>query len=272
MKRNKLGVIIFLAIIILFLIGIFIKRDVHFNNNEYFTQDSIAINSSNINENANELDLRFFDQITGCSVVPENIEITPREPGKSNNIISNKQISKNGSVMKHLSNGLYDITVDAKGYKPLKTFFNLKDQTIYINFNLDPINIPKELSDSLIQSLHKTGIMAVVGCIVDEYKGAPLERVKINTSDEIVKTFSSKKGFFQIMIPLPESDDDAKLRGTIYFSLDQYITEVRENFDMWSNGDYVFKIKMIKGSGLNRVSVIDNREVSREILPKKAIR
>lgn len=267
-----MGMFIFLVILILILIGIFIKRDVHFNNKENLRQDSVAFENSNINENANELDLRFFDGITGYSVVPENVEIIPREPGKSNKSISSNQISKNGSAFKRLSNGLYDMTVDAKGYKPLKTFFDLKDQTIHINFNLDPINIPKELSDSCIQSLHKPDVMVVVGCIVDDFTGAPLEKVKINTSDDIVKTYSTKKGFFQIIIPLAESDDDAKLRGTIYFSLDHYITEVRENFDMWSNGDYVFKIKMVKGSGLNKVSVIKNREVSREILPKVDMR
>lgn len=285
MKRIKYWVLLILILILIsIVIGILIKRDVHSFNQDNLTkdtktQDTIrdtiiqkaiegnnAIKSSNINENANELNFRFFDEITGYAVVPEYVEIIQRENGKSNKSISNRQISKNGSVLKRVANGVYDITVNAEGYKPMKTFFNLNDQTVNINFNLVPINPPNELSVSYIQSLHQTDAMVIVGSIVDDFTGKPLKKVEVYTADNIEKTYSNERGFFQLTIPLAEDDQKVELRGTIYFKLNNYITEVRGNFDMWPKGDYIFKIRMKKGSGTNREKVIQNREVSRIIL------
>lgn len=233
------------------------------------TQDTIVtreiVNQGVVNENANELNLRFFDELTGYAVVPEYVEIKQREDGKSHRSISSGQISKNGSILKRVANGVYDITVSAVGYLPMKTFFDLKDQKMNIHFNLVPINPPKELSDLYIQSLHKPDIMVIVGCIVDDLTGNPLTGVEVYTADKIGITYSNENGFFQLNIPLSEEEQQVELRGTIYFKLNNYITEVRQKFDMWSNGDAIFKIRMTAGSGLNSVSVLENRQPSREI-------
>ncbi|GAB1453448.1 hypothetical protein MASR2M47_35040 [Draconibacterium sp.] len=221
-----------------------------------------------INENANELNFRFFDELTGYAVIPEYVEIKRREDGKSHRSISNGQISKNGTVIKRVANGAYDISVSAIGYLPMKTFFDLNDQTLNINFNLVPINPLNELTDLYIQSLHQPGMMVIVGCIVDDLTGKPLKKVQIYTSDKIVTTYSNEKGYFHLRIPLPEVEQQVELRGTIYFKLNNYITEVRQKFDMWSNGDAIFQIRMITGSGLNTISILENRLPSREIITK----
>lgn len=241
-------------------------------NRDSIAKDSICLeetlNQNIINENANELQLTFVDAVTGYAVVPENIEIKKRGTDDLNRNISRKEILNNNSVIKHVSNGVYDITVYAEGYKPMQTFFDFNKQTVNINFNLVPVNRPKELSVSYIQSLHQDEAMVIVGSILDDSTRKPLEHVEVYTEDNIEKTFSNKSGFFQLIIPLAEKEEEVQSRGTIYFKLNQYITEERENFDMWPNGDFIFKIKLKKGSGLNKKEVIQNRKINRTILTK----
>ncbi|MFA5973924.1 MAG: hypothetical protein WC780_16355 [Lentimicrobiaceae bacterium] len=239
--------------------------------NDTIAKDSTQIKivkQVEINENANELNLRFFDEVTGYAVVPEYVEIKQREDGKSNRSISNTQISKNGSVLIRVANGGYDITIYAEGYKPMQTFYNLNDLKVNINFSLVPVNRPKELSVPFIQSLHQDDVMVIVGTIVDDTTGRPLKNVELYTEDNIAKTNSNESGYFQLLIPLAEEENQVESRGTIYFKLNGYVTEEREHFDLYPNGDLIFKIRMKKGSGINKVKLFKHREVNREIINK----
>jgi hypothetical protein len=221
----------------------------------------------NSNENASELNFRFFDVKTGYAVVPENVEIQPRGTGLLKTIKSN-QIAGNGTVIKRLANGAYDIKVKAKGYEPMQTFFDLNNQTVNLRFNLVPVNPPEELSVSTIQSLHKENAMVIVGSVVDDFTGEPLNNVAICTEDRAAKAITDKRGFFKLIIPLAENARQVELRGTIYFVRENFNTEVRDNFDMWSNGDYIFQIRMGKGSGINKSKIVQNREALRTIWSK----
>ncbi len=284
-KRNYVLLLLLIVVAIAIFFsknGNFLKRDM-INNDSIFQDKSKDKNSvidniiedttimiksveqASIDENANELNLRFFDEVTGYAVVPESVEIMIRDNGNTNKDISKGQISKNGTVLKHVSNGKYDIIVKAKGYLPINTFFDLNDQTVNINFNLAPINPPKEFSIANIQSLHQSDAMVIVGSIVDDIEGNPLENVNIYTLDGIAKTRSTDNGFFQLIIPLAENEHQVEERGTINFVLDKYITEVWKDFDMWPNGDYKFIIRMKKGSGINEIKVVQNRDVIRMI-------
>jgi len=229
---------------------------------------SIRVSSQNVQQGQSKLNLRFFDEATGCVVIPNNVEIKQRENSKISCNFSNKQIASNGTVLIPLANGIYDITVFASSYKPMTTYFDLNNQTLNVNFNLVPIVPIKELSSEYIQSLHQADAMVIVGFIVDDATGMPLDKVVIYSADKIANSLTKKNGFFQLILPLAENENAVENRGTLYFKKNNYTTEVRQKFDMWPSGDVILQIRMKKGVGLNKENIIQNRDVNRLLLDK----
>jgi hypothetical protein len=210
-----------------------------------------------------ELDLRFIDESTGFVITPDNVKINRRNGGSEEYF---DKTQRPITIQKQLENGLYDITVTANGYKPMSTYFDLQSQTVNVNFNMTPVAVPKELSVAYVQSLHSSNSMVLVGTTIDDVTGKPLSDVEIFSKDGVARSKSDKKGFFHIVVPLAYNKDQLKDRGVILYKKEKYKTEIRENFDMWPNGDAIVKIRMVRGNGQNRVRVIQDREVNQVVL------
>lgn len=209
--------------------------------------------------------LRFQDEGTGLAVVPDNIEVRGKNGGKALQI-SKEQIAANGTASVKLDNGPYDITVKAPGYEPMSSSFQLNNQMLDVNFNLVPLNPAKELSSEYIQSFHRKDAIVIVGFIADNATGKPIENVEVRSADKKAKTFSKSNGFFQLTLPLAENENIVEERGTLFFEKASYTTEVRQNFDMWPNGDLILQVRMKKGTGLSKEDILPTRKANREIL------
>lgn len=230
---------------------------------------SLSNQAQNLTSKPSSFNIRFFDEGTGIKIIPENITIVQRGDVKINLRFNKKQISKNGTILIPIDNGTYDITVEAQGFKPMSSYFKLGNQSLKVNFNLVPIVPTKELSSNYIQPLHRPDAMIVVGFVVDDYSGNPLDSVLIYSEDKKAKTYSKKNGFYQLVLPLPESEKTAAARGTVYFKKKNYTTEVRQNFDIFPNGDIIIPMRLTKGTGVNRVEIIQKRIAERTVISKK---
>ena len=102
--------------------------------------------------------------------------------------------------------------------------------------------------------------------MVDDLTGLPMDKVIVYSGDEVAKAETNANGFFQLILPLPEDEKSIINRGKLLFEKNGYTTELRQNFDMWPNGDAIFQVRMKKGSGLHKVNIIQKREANRVIL------
>ncbi len=209
---------------------------------------------------SNILNLRFLDVSTGYFVIPDEVIITQRENKEFAMTIPSEKIAENGTISISFVNGTYDITVNAPDYFSMSTFFLLSNDTLNVNFNLEPITTLNELTDTFIQSLQSKDAVVLTGVIVDDISGKPLNHVRVYLKDNTASTFSKENGYFILKANLPENESEKANRNIMLFEKDDYITEIRKNFDMWPYGDAIIQIRMNKGSGTHEAEIILSRQ------------
>ncbi len=224
-----------------------------------FVNESGGLNSEN---HTSGLNLRILDVETGMAVIPSSVEFVQRENKEVRHRFSKGDISENGTIDIPLFNGTYDISVYADGYQTMTSFFTFEDNQLNVNFNLEPLSPSKFLSSDYIQSYHTRNAIVIVGFIVDDLTGKPIDGVKVSSKDKICEAISRRDGFFQLILPLADHGSEVPLRNNLQFERSGYNTEIRENFDMWSNGDLILRIRMVRGNGANKEKVLRNREAS----------
>lgn len=202
----------------------------------------------------------FRNASTGYSIVPDKIQI--EQLNKNNSIIDvlSNEIDKNAGVSITVPNGKYNIVVTKEGYKPMITTFTVNEKIIKANFNLVSLVPRYELSSQYIKSLNRSDAMIIVGFIVDDESGEPIQNVQVFSQDGKGKTSSDKNGFYQLILPLPENQNSISSRNVLVIQKIGYVTEIRQDFDMWENGDMILSFRLHKGTGANRESVITERK------------
>lgn len=168
-------------------------------------------------QNQSEFNLRFRDIVTGYSVIPDHVEIKPKEGGKFEYSIAKNQVSPNGTVSIRVAKGEYNISVLAEGYAPMTSDFKIENGEMNVGFELQSLLPRVEFSIPYIQSLQRKDAMVIYGSVVDDVTGKPMANVEVHTADKIVKTTSNEKGFFQLVIPLAENKNILAGRGVILF-------------------------------------------------------
>jgi hypothetical protein len=206
--------------------------------------------------------IRFLDVSTGYAVNPDAVDIQKRGGQAEIFRSSAKDTDPYGALEVTVPNATYDITVRKTDYLPMSTYFELYNNDLKINFNLEPLVPQKELSSKYIESLHRSDALVVVGYIVDDNSAKPLTGVKIFQEDKSTQTSSDKNGFFQFHVALPRKSDSISKRNSLVFQKNGYSTEIRRNFDMWPNGDMILQIRMKKGGGTHEEKILLNRNAS----------
>lgn len=209
---------------------------------------------------------RFMDAATGVRVIPTTLTITPRVSKEKEIIIDKKDISANGEIEVQQKDGVYDIGVEAKGYKQIHTWFEVRQQKLKVNIKLDPEKPVSVLTHDFIGALHTKNAMVVTGFVVDDAAGKPLTGVMISTIDDEVNTYTDSNGYYLLRIPLANDREGITRRGTLLFEKSKYTTEIRQQFDMWGNGDMILPVRMQKGSGEHVVNILEKREPYRETI------
>jgi hypothetical protein len=211
---------------------------------------------------------KFIDEVTGVRVLP--YEVIVKEPNNRNQQykIDAGKIAGNGTAFLPLTNGVYDVTVSAVGYKQVATYFEVQDKKINVNFKMEPQSPPAEVSVDYIRSLHKADAMVITGYVVADELGLPLDSVLVYSADKAARTVTDKRGYFKLVLPLPVSDAQVEARNKVLFARQGYTTEVRQRFDMWPNGDAMLKIRLTRGSGVHTVDIVKKREPMRAVINK----
>lgn len=238
------------------------KNDVNDSSYSKATDDNLqhVTTPTDIDKVNNQggFNLRFFDVETGVKVIPKSVDIVNRNTNEKK-VIEAGTIKENGTVSVSLDKGVYDVTVIANGFETMMTYFPIDGKILDVNFNLEPVNPNPKLSSNYTQGLLSKDKMLMVGYIVNAELGLPLKGVRVSTIDEIVETYSDEDGFYSIEIPLPSNVDEVDTRNTLLFEKKGYSTLLVSDFDMWSNGELTFPVRLHEGVGKDSTQILSSR-------------
>lgn len=194
------------------------------------------------------LPVRVFDSATGASVAV-SIRVMSLETGF---IVAN---SAGERALFELAEGSYALIASATGYVPLSTQVSIREGEPLPAYELhmDPVMVPKQVRSDELQRLHKPNHMVFTGYVTSEETGKPLANVVVSAPAHNVATVSDDSGFFALTVPLRDAKQITQRYVDLLFAKPGYQTQRRERAEMWSGGDWIYKIRLVSGVGSETV-------------------
>ena len=192
--------------------------------------------------------LRFFDSVTGVRIVPEALAI---EGQGFENIWRSPSDFEGELQQENLAVGNYKMVALADGYLPMETVAAIESNKIArYDFYLQAQNGHPLLAPEYIHTLKRNDATLICGFVSDE-KGNPLQDVQVLTNNGGIST-TDHNGYFRTYISTNLAT------GEITLEKEGFRSEYRRNIELWSGGDWAYRIRLSKGNGL--VEVDEDRE------------
>ncbi len=199
--------------------------------------------------------VRFIDSETGYAIKPDAVSVDSQ-------ILSGV---KSGRAMLKLGPGSHVVTVNSAQHQPMSGIVNVGDGSPQkIQFMLDPVVTPKEVSSEHVASLHREGATVFVGYVVDDESGEPMENVSVSSGLDGTRTRTDARGYFRIYVPVKAGRNGEQ--ANLIFAKPGYQSEQRINLELWSNGDWIYRIRLSRGEG---VKFVDENQFRRRTAPSQ---
>jgi hypothetical protein len=204
--------------------------------------------------------LRFVDSATGHAVKPTTVEATPPE-GKPTRRVRRNGVTAEGRTTLDLQAGVHTIHVTAPGYQPMTGEFTVQPDNPYqLVFQLDPIAPPQEIEPTTIATLHRVNETVFLGFVVAEDSGQPVANAVVKTEPSGRETRTDARGYFQIYVPVQTREEATNAPAKISFAHPGFRTEERRYLELWSEGDWIYRIRLDRGDG---IKTVDERTLRR---------
>ncbi len=211
--------------------------------------------------NNNSLQIRFVDSATGYAVQPAMVATRSALSDRSGERLNQSAISAAGRATLSLKPGAHTITVAAPGYQPMSGAFEVLPQNPYnLEFQLDPLVPPREIQPDYVTTLHRAEETVFAGYVVDDESGQPLANALVRAEPSGKESPTDARGYFQIHVPVQTLAEATESPASLAFSQTGFRTEVHQYLELWSEGDWVYRIRLIPGAGKNTV---DERQLRR---------
>jgi Putative Ig domain/Stage II sporulation protein len=228
------------------------------------------LNGQAVASQAMDLPVQFVDSMTGYAVQPDSVEVVSSgEPTNSNHRMQRSRFSKSGHGVVSLKQGQgsYQIQIHSPDYEAMSATVALDGGNTKLRFLLDPIHPPEELKSERINELHRSGQTLLLGFIVDDETGEPLNGVRVVSTPSGKSTRSDARGFFEFYVPAQTEGQMEQSPASLLFRKQGWQTENRKYLELWENGDVIYQVRLKRGAGVNEV---DEREFRhREPRPAK---
>ena len=210
---------------------------------------------------AHTVRLRFVDSATGYAVKPDAVEATSVEGNKKPLRVRRNGVKSDGQTTLTLAEGQHTIKVSAPGYRPMAGEFMVLPQNPYnIVFQLDPIAQPRELQPEHVAALHRVNQTVFVGFLVDEESGQAIADAIVRTEPSGNQTRTDTRGYFQIYVPVQTLPEATTTPAKLIFTANGFRTEERQYLELWSEGDWIYRIRLDRGAG---IKTVDERTLRR---------
>jgi hypothetical protein len=150
-----------------------------------------------------------------------------------------------------LAAGRHNFEVAARGYRPLKTHFQIDPQTpLAVTVWLDPTEPPEELRPEEVATKLRPGYTMLHGHLADAQSGRPLAGARIRLENAGVEAQADERGYFLLYAVAPsvkETEEPPKTDHLVaYFA--GFKTYRLANV-LLAEGDSHFKIELEQGEG-----------------------
>jgi hypothetical protein len=222
---------------------------------------SMPLLAQNLPEEQQSVRIRFLDSATGYAVQPDLVEATPRAANHAAQRLRGGQIERTGRASLALEQGRHTLTVTASAHKPMSgEFAVLPNQAYKLEFHLDPLIEPREVQPDFLATLHRAEETVFVGFVVEEASGMPLENVFVRAEPSGRETRTDARGYFQIHVPVQTLAEAMASPAALLFDKPGYRAEERQYLELWSEGDWIYRIRLERGGGRN---ILDERRLRR---------
>ncbi len=222
---------------------------------------SLQAKSTDERHAAQPVRIRFVDSATGYAVTPKSVETTSAAGDDESQRSSRNGVKRDGHTTLTLNQGQHTIKVTAPGYQPMSGEFVVSSENPYnIVFQLDPIEPPRELQPETVAALHRVNETVFVGFVVDEVSGEPLVNAVVRSEPSGNDTRTDARGYFQIYVPVQTLSEATTAPAKLIFAQPGFRTEERCYLELWSEGDWIYRIRLDRGDG---VKTVDERTMRR---------
>lgn len=205
--------------------------------------------------------IRFVDSATGYAVKPDAVEATSVQGNQKPLRVRRNGVKRDGQTTLTLDEGQHTIKVTAPGYQPMSGEFVVLPENPYnIVFQLDPIAPPLEIQPEAVAKLHQINQTVFLGFVVDEESGQPLTNVLVRTEPSGNETRTDARGYFQIYVPVQTLEAATNSPARLMFATPGFRSEERTYLELWSEGDWIYRIRLDRGEG---IKTVDERTLRR---------
>lgn len=205
--------------------------------------------------------IRFVDSATGFSVQPDVTETTPHDPAGNSWKLRRSAVKRDGRAALPLKQGRHTISVRADGYQPMTGEFEVfTDNPYQLQFQLDPVIAPREIQPEYVATLHRVNETVFVGYVADDETGEPLADTVVRTEPSGRETRSDERGYFQLYVPVQTRIEATNSPAKLIFDKAGFRPEIRSYLELWSEGDWVYRVRLQRGEGEN---LVDERTLRR---------
>lgn len=217
---------------------------------------------------AQTIQIRFLDSATGCAIQPETVTTRAHQPGAKERRVLRPQVNKAGNTALALGPGRHTVQAVSLKHQPMSADLDAEaNQAQVIQFQMDPLEEPREMHPDYVVSLHREDATLIQGFVVDEETREPLPGVRVSSAPSGVETHTDGRGFFQFYVPLQGEAEAAAAPANLVFARGGYQSQERQHIELWSNGDWTYRIRLAAGRGRQ---VIDERDTRRRITPDQS--
>ena len=205
------------------------------------------------------VDIRFVDGATGRAIVSSELKSRLHANGTSQRWAGNRFTNPNGKV--NLATGRQTLTAASPGYRPLSGEFEMTPENSYrIVFHLDPIDPPHEILPQSLSRLHRVDETLFVGYVTGEETGEPLVDARVRAEPSGRESTTDARGYFQIHVPVQTRAEALSSPARLRFTHPGYGALEHRYLELWSEGDWVYRIQLKPGAG---ESIVDERQLRR---------
>jgi len=208
---------------------------------------------------AAEVPIRFRDSATGLVIRPEQVEARAVGSGDTRKW-QRAELPAEGLTTFSLERGRQRLTATATGYRPLSGEVEAGESPFRIEYHLDPLELPIELRPQTLTALHRENETVFVGFIADAESGRPLAGVRVQAEPSGREARSDARGFFLIYVPVQTRADAMASAARLSFSAPGHRNLEHQYLELWSRGDWVYRISLERGGGK---TIVDERQTRR---------
>ncbi len=208
------------------------------------------------------LDVRFYDSVSGKALIAE-VTLTEQATGQ----VYTFRSQPDGRLQTLLPAGEYALYAACEGYLAVGITLTVRPDMPPYRFYLDPLAPPREADWRYLWALRKPNHMIVVGFITDEQTGQPLAGVQVRALNHAGATETDASGMFLLQFPIRDLQGAAQPYATLALEKAGYRTLLLEKVALWSEGDWIYRLTMAAGTGLEARDMRSPRH--REDAPKQ---